>query len=415
MKTERVLKKNAIKAYKAFNSDLTCKGFQYEVGKEYRHKGKLEVCWSGFHACPKLAGCFRFYPFNETKTRVAEVLVWGKIEHEDVDVKLCASNIKVVRELAWGEVLSLCNTGDNNSGRHNSGDNNSGNWNSGDWNSGNWNSGNWNSGDNNIGHHNSCSNNSGDWNTGYGNSGHHNSGSWNSGDNNSGNYNSGNYNSGANNSGKYNTGYVNSGDWNSGNGNSGDWNSGDNNIGHHNSCSNNSGDWNTGYGNSGHHNSGSWNSGDWNSGYLNTSAQKYSFIFNKPVEKSVLAHIEFPEFMRFILTEWIPDSKMSQQEKEQHPEYVTTGGYLKKYDYKEAFRKSFEVAKKKADWPEQLEKLKALPNFDAKIFEEISGITPKELGISAKELADKAKTVMEVTMADIEKVFGCKIKLVEEK
>ena len=49
MKTERVLKKNAIKAYKAFNSDLTCRGFQYEVGKEYHHKGYLEMCSSGFH------------------------------------------------------------------------------------------------------------------------------------------------------------------------------------------------------------------------------------------------------------------------------------------------------------------------------------------------------------------------------
>ena len=56
-----------------------------------------------------------------------------------------------------------------------------------------------------------------------------------------------------------------------------------------------------------------------------------------------------------------------------------------------------------------------LPNFDAKVFEKISGIAPKELGISAKELSAKAKTVMEVTMADIEKVFGCKIKIVKEK
>ena len=41
MKTKRVLKKNAIRAYKAFNSDLTCRDFQYEVGKEYNHKGAL--------------------------------------------------------------------------------------------------------------------------------------------------------------------------------------------------------------------------------------------------------------------------------------------------------------------------------------------------------------------------------------
>ena len=306
MKTKRVTKKNATKAYKAFNSDLTCKDFQYEVGKEYHHKGKLELCESGFHACPKLVDCFRFYPFREAETRVAEVLVWGKVEYEDVGVKLCASNIKVVRELTWSEVLFLCNIGDSNTGYVNSG-----NWNSGSFNSGSFNSGNHNTGDYNTG----------DYNTGYGNSGYGNSSNWNSG--------------------YHNSGY----------GNSGDWNSGD------------------------------WNSGDWNSGYLNTPAQKYSFIFNKQVEKSVLAQIKFPKFMSFTLTEWIPDSKMSQQEKNQHPEYATTGGYLKKYTYKEAFRKSFEVARRKPDWPKQRQMLLDLPNFDAEVFEEISGITPNELGL----------------------------------
>ena len=274
MKTERVLKKNAIKAYKAFGSDLTCIGFQYEVGKEYHHKGKLELCKSGFHVCPKLVDCFNYYPFDNTKTRVAEVLVWGKVECEDAGVKLCASNIKIVRELAWSEVLSLCNTGYGNTG----------NWNSGDCNSGNLNTGN-------------------------------------------------------NNSGNLNTGNRNSGDCNSGN----------------------------------------WNSGNWNSGHLNTPAQKYTFIFNKQVEKSVLESTEFPSFMFFVLTEWVFACDMSQVEKEQHPEYAITGGYLKRYDYKEAFRKSFEKAKRLPDWPEQLEKLKALPNFDAKIFEEISGIKEEEL------------------------------------
>ena len=285
MKTERVLKKNAIRAYKAFNSDLTCKGFQYEVGKEYQHKGALELCKSGFHACPKIVNCFNYYPFDKMKTRVAEVLVCGKVEYkdgvkyEDAGVKLCASNIKVVRELTWNEVLSLCNTGNGNSGNHNSGD----------------------------------------------------------------------FNSGDRNSGSCNTGYSNSGNRNSGNWNSGDWNSGD------------------------------WNSGDWNSGYLNTSAQKYTFIFNKRVEKSVLERAEFPSFMFFALTEWVPARNMSQVEKERHPEYVTTGGYLKKYAYKTAFRKSFKKARRKPDWPKQRQMLLDLPNFDAKIFEEISGITPEEL------------------------------------
>ena len=322
MKTKRVTKKNATKAYKAFNSDLTCKGFQYEVGKEYHHKGKLELCESGFHACPKLVDCFRFYPFREAETRVAEVLVWGKVEYEDVGVKLCASNIKVVRELTWSEVLFLYNS-------------NSGDWNSGDYNTGDLNSGDCNTGD----------------------------------------YNTGDYNTG-----DYNTGDCNSGDWNSGNGNSGYWNSGDN-----------------------------------NSGYLNTSTQEYCFIFNKPVEKSVLSITKFPAFMRFTLTEWIPDSKMSQQEKNQHPEYATTGGYLKKYTYKEAFRKSFEEAKQLPDWPEQLEKLKSLPNFDAEVFEEISGITTEELGVSDEDLAAKSTVTIEVTMADLEQKYGCKVKIVKDR
>ena len=269
MKTERVLKKNAIKAYKAFNSDMTCRGFQYEVGKEYHHKGALEMCNSGFHACPKLVDCFSFYPFSETKTRVAEVLIWGKVEYKDGDVKLCASNIKVVRELTWNEVLSLCNTGSNNSGYRNSG-------------------------------------------------------------------------------------HGNSGDCNSGNRNSGDCNSGNRNSGYH-------------------------NSGDWHSGIFNTEQQEYIFAFNKPALKSAIVSIYAIPFLRFDMSEWVPDCNMSQQEKEQHPEYVTTGGYLKKYEYKEAFRKSFDNAKRSPNWPEQLKKLKALPNFDAKIFEEISGIKEEEL------------------------------------
>ena len=83
--------------------------------------------------------------------------------------------------------------------------------------------------------------------------------------------------------------------------------------------------------------------------------------------------------MFFALTEWVPARNMSQVEKERHPEYVTTGGYLKKYAYKTAFRKSFKKARRKPDWPKQRQMLLDLPNFDAKIFEEISGITPEEL------------------------------------
>ena len=40
-----------MKAYKAFNQNLQCLGFQFEVGKSFEHDGAVRVCWSGFHAC----------------------------------------------------------------------------------------------------------------------------------------------------------------------------------------------------------------------------------------------------------------------------------------------------------------------------------------------------------------------------
>src|SRR5574344_1376700 len=156
-----------IKAYKVFNSDWTCRDFQFEIGKSY-HEDNIKICEKIFHACLKLSDCFYYYNFDKTN-RVAEVELFGKIQRNNDDTKCCASDIKIVKELTWEEVLALCNSGNNNSGNGNSGNNNSGNGNSGNNNSGSWNSGNNNSGD--------------------GNSGNNNSGSWNSGNRNSGNFN----------------------------------------------------------------------------------------------------------------------------------------------------------------------------------------------------------------------------------
>ena len=52
----------SIKAYKGFNKDMTCNGFQYEEGKEYQAEGKIELCKNGFHACEDPLDCFRYYP-----------------------------------------------------------------------------------------------------------------------------------------------------------------------------------------------------------------------------------------------------------------------------------------------------------------------------------------------------------------
>ena len=52
------------KFYKAFNQDLTCRGFQYEVGQTYYLNEPLKICQVGFHACTVLADCLVFYPFD---------------------------------------------------------------------------------------------------------------------------------------------------------------------------------------------------------------------------------------------------------------------------------------------------------------------------------------------------------------
>lgn len=164
-----------MKGYKVFNSDWTCRGYQYEIGKTYEIAESPKCCKVGFHFCEKLADCFNYYSFDPNN-KVAEIEAIGEIHFDDTNSKCCTNKIVILKELKWSEVLDMCNTGKGNSG----------NCNSGTYNSGYHNSGNYNTGDYNTGN---CNN--GDYNSGYHNSGDYNSGNYNSGDYNSGNYNSG--------------------------------------------------------------------------------------------------------------------------------------------------------------------------------------------------------------------------------
>jgi len=179
-------------------------------------------------------------------------------------------------------------------------------------------------------------------------------------------------NTGEDNSGDWNSGNRNSGNRNSGNANSGDWNSGNWNSGNANSGNRNSGDWN----------SGNWNSGDWNSGFFNTDEPNVR-IFNKYTDVK-REDIILPNYCYFYLSKWVDFENMTKEEKETNAFAEHTGGYLKTYEYKEAWKLSFDKASKK-DVAKTLE----LPNFDYRLFEEITGITKDMIEKKLNKSLDK--------------------------
>lgn len=82
-----------MKAFKGFNKDLTCRGFQYEEGKEFE-TAVADVCNSGFHACEYPLDCFAYH--NPAQSVYHEVDLDGDIDtSNNDDSKVCATKIKV--------------------------------------------------------------------------------------------------------------------------------------------------------------------------------------------------------------------------------------------------------------------------------------------------------------------------------
>ena len=310
-----------MKGFKVFESDWTCRGFQFEVGKTFTEDVKPVCCSKGFHFCTKVIDCFKYYVFFPDN-KVAEVEALGDVDTNDDDSKCCTNKIRIVREVTLNELLDLVNTGEGCTGLGNSGSHNSGDGNSGDGNSGSWNSGNRNSGS-----HNSGDGNSGSWN----------SGNWNSGDRNSGSHNSGDGNSGG-----YNSGDCNSGSYNSGDYNSGDYNSGD------------------------------WNDTNYSNGCFNTLEPKI-YMFNKPTDwtyqdwRSSDARYYMDRLQKNVT--WISPADMTDQEKKEHPEAETTRGYLKSLNKREYAVKQWRLLS-----PQEKRAIMELPNFDKEIFKQITGV-----------------------------------------
>ena len=194
--------------------------------------------------------------------------------------------------------------------------------------------------------------------------------------------NTGNRNTGNRNTGDCNTGNRNTGNRNTGDCNTGDWNTGNRNTGNRNTGNRNTGDWNTGDWNTGNRNTGDCNTGDWNkssfnTGCFNTEEQKI-MLFNKP------SNMTYSEWLdsdaRYLLNqipkdvvEWVYEEDMTDEEKAAHPTYETTGGYLKVLDESECGQLWWGSLSDR-----RKEIIKAIPNFDAEIFFQCTGVRVDE-------------------------------------
>ena len=86
-----------IKGYKGFDKELKCRGFLYEVDKEYEQGGKIKCCNNGFHFCENPFDVFSYYPPNDS--RYCEVHGSGKYDKDNDDSKVSVSKIKIGFEI----------------------------------------------------------------------------------------------------------------------------------------------------------------------------------------------------------------------------------------------------------------------------------------------------------------------------
>ena len=86
-----------MRGYKMMESDMTCLGFQYEIGKEYSLEGKLEICENGFHFCENPFDCLEYYDNIEGDKRLFLVEALGEVITEGD--KTVTNKIKILEEI----------------------------------------------------------------------------------------------------------------------------------------------------------------------------------------------------------------------------------------------------------------------------------------------------------------------------
>jgi hypothetical protein len=99
-------KMDKIIGYKGFNKNMTCRNFQYQIGKEYKTDGKVAICQHGFHACQHPLDAFTFYP--PSSSVYCKVEQGGTLKRDTdpkYDTKIASSEIKIMKEFSIDELI----------------------------------------------------------------------------------------------------------------------------------------------------------------------------------------------------------------------------------------------------------------------------------------------------------------------
>ena len=96
-------KDKTIRGFKGFDKDLKCRGFQYEIGKDYEQEGEVKCCERGFHFCENPFDVFRYY--SPSDSRYCEVEGDGNADEANDDSKVATSNIHISAEIGLNGLI----------------------------------------------------------------------------------------------------------------------------------------------------------------------------------------------------------------------------------------------------------------------------------------------------------------------
>ena len=95
---------NIIHSYKGFDKDLKCRGFAYEIGKDYKQDGNIKCCNNGFHACEFPLDIFNYYAPGGN-SRYCTVTQSGVTDKKGGDSMVASSKIHIETEIGLDGII----------------------------------------------------------------------------------------------------------------------------------------------------------------------------------------------------------------------------------------------------------------------------------------------------------------------